>query len=88
MADYNLKLSQFHQRVWQDELGLSATIDKYGWIQFGRTDMGELSIFLGEYSPEGMTLKCQIFEDLTDMTLADEALLRISNTVNQYETQN
>lgn len=30
MADYNVRLSQFHQRIWQHELGLPATIDEHG----------------------------------------------------------
>jgi hypothetical protein len=51
MADYNLRLSQLHE---------------YGWVQFGPTPLGELSIILREYSQEGMELRCKIFEDFSD----------------------
>lgn len=82
MADYNVELSQFHQRVWQDELGLPATIDEYGWVDFGSTDLGELCIMLREYSPERMTLSVKFF---TDDTLSSTDLLRICNNINRLE---
>lgn len=82
MADYNVELSQLHRRVWQDELGLPATIDEYGWVDFGSTDLGELCIMLREYSPERMTLSVKFF---TDDTLSSTDLLRICNNVNRLE---
>jgi hypothetical protein len=84
-ADYNVKRSQFHQRVWQEELGLSATIDEYGCVQFGHTDLGELEVILREYSPEGAKLSCKFFEDLTGKAPAHEDLMRICNRVNALE---
>lgn len=85
MADYNVKLSQLHQRVWQDEFGMPAEIDEYGSIQFGPTPLGELSIILREYSQEGMQLQCKIFEDFSDKAPAHKDLLRICNSVNELE---
>lgn len=85
VADYNVKLSQLHQRVWQDVLRIPATIDENGWIQFGQTNVGELTIHLREYSPEGMTLTCRIFEDYTDKAPAPEVLMRICNRINMFE---
>lgn len=79
VADYNVELSQLHHRVWQEELGLPATIDEYGWVDFGATNLGELCIILREYSPEGMQLSVKFF---TDPTLPGEHLLRICNSVN------
>lgn len=81
MADYNLKLSQFHQRVWQNALGLPATIDEYGGIQFGSTSLGELSIFLHEYIPEGLELKLRFFDDRTSPC---NDLIQICNSVNRW----
>lgn len=85
MTDYNVELSQLHQRVWQDEFGIPAEIDEYGWIQFGPTPLGELSIVLREYGQEGMKLQCKIFEDFSDKAPAHEALLQICNRVNAFE---
>jgi len=82
MADYNVELSQLHRRVWQDELGLPATIDEYGWVDFGSTDLGELCIMLREYSPDGMELSVKFF---TDASVPNEDLLRICNNVNRSE---
>lgn len=82
MADYNVELSQLHHRVWQDELGLPATIDEYGWIDFGTTNIGEMCIMLREYSPDGMELSVKFF---TDAAIPNEDLLRICNSVNQSE---
>ena len=82
MADYNVELSQLHHRVWQDELGLPATIDEYGWVDFGSTNLGELCIMLREYSPEGMKLSVKFF---ADETLSSADLLRICNEVNRLE---
>jgi len=82
MADYNVKLSQFHQRVWQDELEAPATIDEYGWVQFGPTSLGELSIILREYNPEGLKLEVLFFNDKTPL---HDDLLRICNRVNAQE---
>ncbi len=82
MADYNQRLSQLHQRVWQDELELPATIDEYGWIEFEPTALGELSIILREYNPEGMTLSIRFFDD---PTYSRGDLMRICNSVNALE---
>jgi len=82
VADYNVKLSQFHQRVWQDELEAPATIDEYGWVQFGPTSLGELSIILREYNPEGLKLEVLFFNDKTS---SHDNLLRICNRVNAQE---
>lgn len=82
MADYNVELSQLHHRAWQDELGLPATIDEYGWVDFGTTNIGEMCIMLREYSPDGMELSVKFF---TDSTVPNEDLLRICNSVNQSE---
>jgi len=85
VGDYNVKLSQLHQRVWQGEFGLPAEIDRYGWIQFGPTPLGELSIILREYSQEGMELRCTIFEDYSDKAPNHGDVLRICNAVNELE---
>ncbi len=82
MADYNVKLSQFHQRVWQDMLGLPATIDENGWIQFGDTSLGELAIVLREYNPEGMKLEVN-FAAVPGRSQSE--VLQILNNVNVYE---
>jgi hypothetical protein len=83
--DYNVELSQLHQRVWQDELGLPATIDEDGWVQFGHTDLGDLQVILREYSPNAVKLSCRFFEDFTDKAPAHEDLMRICNEVNSME---
>ena len=90
MADYNVKLSQLHQRVWQDELGLLATIGEHGDIQVKHPDLGELKIDLYEYSPEMMSLKCTFFGDYDNpgsahVARAHEDLMRICNSVNLHE---
>jgi len=85
MGDYNVKLSRLHHRVWQEELGVPATIDEYGWIQFSPTALGELSIVLREYSQEGMNLQCRIFEDFSDKAPPHQVLVQVCNTVNQIE---
>src|ERR1035441_6086245 len=82
MADYNVKLSQFHQRVWQDELEAPGTIDENGWIQFGPTSLGELTIYLRETSPEQFEFSVRFF---SDQTRSHEDILRICNAVNDYE---
>ncbi len=46
MADYNVRLSRLHHRVWQEELGLSATIDEFGWIQFESDALDSLTIII------------------------------------------
>lgn len=82
MADYNVELSQLHQRVWQDCLGLPATIDEYGWVDFGSTAIGELSIVLREYNPESLKISVKFF---TDEGRSSEDLMRICNEINGYE---
>lgn len=81
MADYNLQLSQFHQQVWQNALGLPATIDEHGGIQFGLTSLGELSISLSQYSPEQMELRLRFFDDQTSNC---NDVMQVCNSVNQW----
>jgi hypothetical protein len=81
MADYNVKLSQLHQRVVQAELQVLATIDEYGSVGFKDPDLGELRIALREYSPEFMMLECVVFEDHKG-TRPREDLVRACITVN------
>src|ERR1041385_1948588 len=85
MADYNVELSRLHHRVWQEELGVAATIDEYGWIQFSPTAFGELSVGLRGYSQEGIKLECVIFEDFSDKAPSHQVLVEVCNTVNQFE---
>lgn len=83
MADYNMKLSQLHQQAVQAQLQLLATIDEHGWVHFKHPDLGELTINLREYTPEGMNLSCRIFEDFTDTAPAPEDLMRICDGINK-----
>jgi len=85
MGDYNVRLSQLHLHVWQTVFGLPATIDEYGWIQFGETPLGELCVILREYSQEGMELQCRIWEDFSDSAPKHDDVLRICNAVNELE---
>jgi hypothetical protein len=80
MADYNKQLSELHHRVVQDKLGISATIDEYGWVHFMHSELGEMQISLREYNPEHMILDCT-FEDYA--TRSREDLMQICNSVNE-----
>jgi len=82
MSDYNEELSELHQLVVNEELGLPATIDEDGWIQFSHPDLGELETVLREYNPEYMMLQCRFFQD--DTRKKDD-LIRICNAVNGSE---
>ena len=79
MADYNKKLSELYRRVAEDELGVEATIDEYGWIQCEHPNLGEFQIVLREYSPEYMQIAVPFFDD---QAVPREVLLRAANTVN------
>jgi predicted RNA-binding Zn ribbon-like protein len=81
VSDYNKELSELHQRVVQDEFGLSATIDDMGWILFEDSDLGEMTINLREYNQEYMNLHGVVFGDYEN-TRAREDLLRGCNSVN------
>ena len=87
--NYNRDLSEFHQRVWQDVLGLSATIDEDGFIDFEQSALGELHLFISEGSPECSRLGCRFFDDKTRSPSGDtyqrEDLMRICNSVNGRE---
>ena len=83
MSDYNEELSELHQLVVQEELGLPATIDdESGWVQFTHPDLGEVAIVLREYNPEYMVISCTFFQDKTRKR---EDLMRVCNQVNGEE---
>jgi hypothetical protein len=82
MSDYNEELSELHQHVVEDELGLPATIDDDGWIQFSYPEFGEFETVLREYNPEYMMLQCRFFHD--EARQKDD-LIRICNAVNEDE---
>jgi hypothetical protein len=82
MSDYNEELSELHQLVVNEELGLPATIDEDGWIQFTHPDLGDLETVLREYNPEYMMVQCRFFQD---ETRKKEDLIRICNGVNGRE---
>jgi hypothetical protein len=84
MADYNKKLSELHQRVVRDKLGVSATIDESGYVLFKHPDLGELEIVLREYNPEQMILQCT-FDDYA--TRAREVLMQVCNSVNETSVE-
>lgn len=89
MADYNIRLSQFHQRIWQDELRLSASIDESGNVHVKHPDLRELKINLSEYSPEIMSVGCMVFEDHDappHVARAHEDLILVCNSVNLQES--
>lgn len=81
MSDYNEELSELHQRVVQDELGVPATIDDIGWVEFKDSDLGEMTITLREYNPEFMRLHAVVFADTKD-TRSRDRLLRACNSAN------
>jgi hypothetical protein len=80
MGDYNKKLSELHQRVVRDKLGVLATIDESGWVKFKHPDVGELRISLREYSPEHMVIDCT-FENYAARSRED--LMQICQSVNE-----
>ena len=82
MSDYNEELSELHQLVVQEELGLPAEIDEFGWIQFTHPDLGECETVLREYNPEYMVIQCRFFQDETRKR---EDVMRICNRVNGEE---
>lgn len=79
MSDFNAELSELHQLVVDEELGLPATIDEFGRIQFEHPDLGELETVLREYNPEYMMIQCRLFQN---DTRKKEDLIRLCNTVN------
>jgi hypothetical protein len=82
MGDYNKRLSELHRRVAAEVLGVSATIDEFGWIQCQHEDMGEFEIVLREYSPEHAQIVWRFFDD---DSVPRDLLLRVCNTVNNSE---
>ncbi|MGD0498834.1 MAG: hypothetical protein ABSC23_10415 [Bryobacteraceae bacterium] len=76
------QLAELHQRVVQDELGLPATIDEAGYVNFEHPDLGELYISLNESIPEYMQFVCLFYRD---ETRALEDLMRVCNNVNSSE---
>lgn len=83
-ADYNVKLSQFHWRVWQDELGLEGTISEYGHVKFGRQGVGDLTIFIAKAAPTKVTVNYSIIEDYFGIGLTTAETLQICNWVNVF----
>ncbi len=84
MADYNVNLSKFHWRVWQDKLGLKGTIDEYGHVEFGRQGPGVLTIFIDGKTPAKVMVNYMFIEDYFDIDLTTEKTLEICNSVNVF----
>ncbi|MEA2569234.1 MAG: hypothetical protein QOI24_1235 [Acidobacteriota bacterium] len=82
MSDYNEELSELHQFVVSEGLGLPATIDEDGWIQFTHPGLGDVETVLREYNPEYMMVQCRFFSD--DGRQKDD-LIRVCNRVNNGE---
>jgi hypothetical protein len=77
--DYNVELAELHQRVVQEELGLLATIDESGYVNF-ENELGKLYIVLQKSIPEYMGLHCMFYRGETH---ALQNLRRICNSVNE-----
>src|ERR1051325_3109816 len=86
MAEYNVKLSQLHLRVWQEELGLSGTIDEYGHIEFGRQGPGTLSVTLAPAYPGSATIEYVFVDDYFEIGLTTESARDLCNTVNMFSS--
>ena len=82
-VDPGRKLAELYQRVVQDELGLSATIEEDGDVLFDHPDLGGFFISLNaEKDPECMRLMLPAFAFDATRWAALEDLMRICNGIN------